>query len=122
MVCLVFPMIRPEFLGGGDFFKEYAFPIFDDAFVLLRFREVQMTNGSLEHMDKLISREPLDRLANDIIKNIEVELSDEAKQQLARAKQEFPNAQLSKNVQPLKLTTEEEDRKHAEYLANPENY
>ncbi|MFL0809072.1 MAG: hypothetical protein K6L76_01525 [Agarilytica sp.] len=108
--------------GGGDFFKEYAFPIFDDVFVLLRFREVQMTNGSLEQMDKLISREPLDQLANDIIKSVQVELPEEAKQQLARARQEFPNVQLSQDVQPLKWTTEEEDRKHAEYLANPENY
>lgn len=108
--------------GGGDFFKEYAFPIFDDTFVMLRFREMQEINGSLAAMDKLISREPLDQLANGIIKSVQVDLSEEAKQHLARARQEFPDAQLSNDVQPLKWTTEEEDRKHAEYLANPENY
>ncbi|MFL0809071.1 MAG: hypothetical protein K6L76_01520 [Agarilytica sp.] len=108
--------------GGGDFFKEYVYPIFDDTFFMLRFREIQETNGSLAAMDKLISREPLDQLANDIIKSVQVELSEEAKQQLARAKQEFPNVQLSQDVQPLKWTTEEEDRKHSEYLATPENY
>ncbi|WP_062262540.1 hypothetical protein [Endozoicomonas arenosclerae] len=105
--------------GGGDVQKRVAFPILNNCIVTLHFSHRRPWPGNMEDVNAIIDRSTMEELSWDIINSLQVELSEEAQQQLAEAQRKYPDEKLSEHRQPLKWTTPEDDELNARYKANP---
>ncbi len=105
--------------GGGDVLKKVAFPILNNCVVTLHFFHDRSWPGNMEDVNAIIDRSTMEELSWDIINSLQVELSEEAQQQLAEAQRKYPDEKLSEHRQPLKWTTPEDDELNARYKANP---
>lgn len=79
-----------------------CFPLSDDTLIILNFSYSQHCNGFLEQRDREIDRSNMIKLVDDIVGSMELELSDEAKQQLAAAQADCPDTSVTKEFPPLK--------------------
>ncbi len=102
--------------SGSSLVKNFNFPITQNCFINLYFRQQQAMNGSLKKRDALIARSTMEQLCNDVIASTRLELSSKSQQQLEEAQARYPHETLSEQMEPLKWTTPEEDARHAEVL------
>ena len=105
--------------GGGDVQKKLVFPILNDCMVILHFSHRRPWPGNMEEVNAIIDRSTMEELSWNIINSLQVELSEEAQQQMAVAQSKYPDETLSEQRQPLKWTTPEDDELNARFKANP---
>ncbi|MGI9280784.1 MAG: hypothetical protein ACR2PX_14340 [Endozoicomonas sp.] len=99
--------------------KEVAFPIENNCIVTLAFLHDRSWPGTKEDIDAIIDSSTMEELSWNIINSLQVELSEEAQQQMAVAQSKYPDETLSEQRQPLKWTTPEDDELNARFKANP---
>ncbi len=81
-------------------------PINDQRLLSISFTFDQLCTGLLAERDTKIDRQPMWELVENILGSLQLTLSDEAQQQLARVEAECPDMSLIEEFAPLKWPTE----------------
>jgi transcriptional regulator with GAF, ATPase, and Fis domain len=76
--------------------------------------------GNMEEVDAMIDRAPLEQLSQAIVNSVQVELSEEASNQLSTIKARYPDETLSEHRQPLNWMTPEDEEEYAQHVESVE--
>jgi len=86
----------------------------NDSYLVMHSSMHQSIPGSIKEKDLLISRESMIQLTDQIFSSVSIELSDSSLSQLNDAQKSSAFKPFSKHVNPLKWTTDEQDKMHEE--------
>ncbi len=103
VVFEIIPTKNNENSGNQSFF----FPVSDKHIVEVSMKHVYSAMGTIEERKAKFDSRPMEKLANDIINSIRLELSPEIQAQWDRVKAECPDMSLVKDFAPLKWPTSE---------------
>ena len=103
--------------GAGERKRYLVFPVAHDKYIEIGFRLKQYEPGSIEELDAIIDPSSMIGMVDNVVKSVEVALSDLAKSQLADAQNKYLGKKLTAYKRPLRFTTAEDDVRWAEYQA-----
>lgn len=110
-------------LGGGEADSYLMFPVSHDCLASLWFGTSRHTcGGDLEDLDAAINRDTMETFIDNILDTLEIELSPDAQSQYEQVKAQFPDAKLSKEREPLKWMTEEDEKEYEQYQADQKEF
>lgn len=113
------PSIIHEILPHEDYphpHKKRLYAVLsNDTYLILQSSMHQKMGGSIKEKDKLIDRQSMIDLTDNIFSSVTIELSEESKKQRDEARSSPDFKPFNSDVKPLKWTTEEQDRMAEEW-------